>query len=514
MTLLDLVRLVRKNAGLLLLCLALGAGAAAAWTLTRPEVYRASAVGLVVAGDTTSVGSATMGDQFARARADAYVTLIGTKAVADRIYADLGKQGIAPGGYTAYTSAGTTFVTISATGSTPQSARATADAGLRALIAEALRVETYAQTQGDERPTEELRKLTSIHILPYEFALQPGAPDRPNLNRNLALGAAAGLGLGLALMVVRRQLDTKVRAKEDVEALTGHSLLGVIPDSPTMRKQRSLGAASQPLTGHFGEAMRKLRTNLRFVHVDDPVRTLVVTSANPGEGKSSIAAHLARLTALAGQPVVLIDCDLRRPAQATRFGVDSSLGLSQVLAGDLSVDEALIQTELPELRLLPAGRVPPNPSELVGSRKMADLIAELSRDAMVIIDSPPMLAVTDAALLSVATDGAIFVTVAGKTPKDQVRVCADQLAMVGAALLGTVLNRVPRRAFGDAVYGYGHGSYSSRNEIYYTSAAVHELQGPVPSAVSDDPGIASELESLTAASLGPHPRRGVKDWER
>lgn len=513
MTLLDLVRLLRKNIGILLVCLLLGAGAAAAWTLTRPEVYRARAVGLVVAGDTTSVSSATMGDQFARARADAYVTLIGTTAVAKRVQADLAAQGIAPGGYSAHTSAGTTFITISATASTPQSAQATADAGLRALIAEALRVETYAQTQGQDLPAEELLKLTSIHILPYEPASQPMAPDRPNLRRNLLLGAVAGLVLGLAFVVVRRQLDTKVRTREDVEALTNHALLGVIPDSGIVRKQRSAGLAAEPLTGHVGEAMRKLRTNLRFVHVDDPVRALVVTSANPSEGKSTIASNLARLVALSGQSVVLIDCDLRRPSQAIIFGVDSSLGLSQVLAGDLPVNEAMIATEVSGLRLLPAGRVPPNPSELVGSRKMADLIDQLSRDALVIIDSPPMLAVTDSALLAAATDGAIFVTVAGKTPKDQVRVCAQQLQMVGAAMLGSVLNRVPKRAFGDAVYGYGHRNYASRNEVYYNSTTTPEahVQQPTILPAHAGPGVASELESLTTTTLAPKPRRGAKE---
>lgn len=511
MTLLDLVRLLRQNIAILVLCLVLGIGAAASWTLTRPEVYRASAVGLVVAGDTGSVPNATMGDQFARARADAYVMLISTKAVADRVHADLGAQGIPVGSLTAQTSAGTTFITVTAVASTPESARATADAGLQALTAEALKVETYAQTQGEELPTEEQRKLTAIHILPYQPATQPGSPDRPDLRRNLLLGAAAGMVLGVALTVLRRQLDTKVRTREDVEELTGHSVLGVIPDSGIVRKQRTAGLTSQPLTGHVGEAMRKLRTNLRFVHVDDPVRTLVVTSANPSEGKSSIASNLARLVALSGQNVVLVDCDLRRPSQAGIFGVDSSLGLSQVLAGDLPVGEAMIQTEVPGLKLLPAGRVPPNPSELAGSRKMADLIAFLGRDAMVIIDSPPMLAVTDAALLAAATDGAIFVAVAGKTPKDQVRVCGNQLEMVGAAMLGTVLNRVPKRALGEATYGYGRSYYPSRHEAYYSSDTATTAEPGVVLTVAEGPGVASEMESLTSSALGSKPRRGVRD---
>lgn len=512
MTLLDLLRLLRKNLGILLLCMVLGTAAALAWTWTRPEVYRASAVGLVVAGDSGSVTNATMGDQFARARADAYLQLIWTKAVADRVYADLAAQGIPVGGYSAHTSAGTTFITVTASASTPESASATADAALAALTAEALRVETYAQTRGEELPTEELMKLTAVHILPYQPAIQPSTPDRPNLRRNLALGAAAGLLVGLAIAVLRRQLDTRVRTREDVEEMTGHSVLGVVPDSGVLRKQRNAGLTAQPLTGHVGEAMRKLRTNLRFVHVDDPVRSMVVTSANPGEGKSSIASNLARLVALSGQSVVLVDCDLRRPTQASIFGVDSSLGLSQVLAGDLPLGEAVIDTEVPGLKLLPAGRVPPNPSELAGSRRMAELIDQLSRESMVIIDSPPMLAVTDAALLAAATDGAIFVTVAGKTPKDQVKVCTQQLEMVGASLLGTVLNRVSKRALGEATYGYGRAYYASRNEVYYTSSqgAADQQETVAPSADLSGPGVASELESLTT-TLGPKPRRGVRD---
>ena len=497
MTVLDLVRLVRKNLAVLLLCMLVGALAAAAWTLTRPAVYVASSTGLVVAGDTSSVTSATTGDMLAQQRAVAYTNLLGTRAVAERVQDTLSKRTppVPAGGYTAAVMPGTAFINFTATAATAESAQATADAALNALVQEALRMETYGTVQTMDKPPEDLRRLTSIQILPYESATLPGAPQRPDLIRNVLLGLAAGLVLGIAIAIVRRQLDVKVRTQADVEELTGHSVVGVIPDSKTSKKK---SAGRDLLTaGHAGEALRKLRTNLRFVNVDHPPRALVVTSANPGEGKSTIVANLARLVAMSGEDVVIVDCDLRRPVQATTFGVDAGVGVTQVLAGDLSAREALIPTGVPGLKVLPAGRIPPNPSELIGSRKMAELIRDLSRDAMVIIDAPPMLAVTDASLLTASADGALFVTVVGKTPKEQVRVCSRQLEMLGATLLGTVMNRVPKSGFGDVLYGYGYGShYQSRSEKYYQKTA-------------DDltPAVRPEAPSLVAVSADETPGR-------
>ncbi|MCT1458270.1 polysaccharide biosynthesis tyrosine autokinase [Aestuariimicrobium sp. p3-SID1156] len=493
MTLLDLVRLLRKNALVLLIGGLLGGGLAAAWTLTRPTVFRAQAVGLVVAGDSMSVANAAQSDLTAQARAGVYSSLITTRAVAVRVNQEMKTVGVAPGSYTASVRPGTGFIQISAAAPSARSAQATADAALKALTAEALRMETYAQAEQRGAAAKDLSKLTSIHILPYEQALAPAAPERPDLIRNLILGFLAGLLLGLTYALVKRQLDVRVRTKKDVEELTGRPVLGLIPDSKDFRKQRQ-GKGVMEVGGVAGEALRKLRTNLRFVHVDNPLTSIVVSSANPGEGKSTVASNIARLLALSGQQVTVVDCDLRRPTQSTIFGVDPGIGLSQVLVGDVNLEDAVVETGVSGLRLLPAGRIPPNPSELLGSQRMVDLLEELRRTQMVIIDAPPMLAVTDASVLSAVTDGVLLVAVGGRTEREHVRVCAEQLGMVGGALLGTVLNRLTRGSFGDASYGYGYGygkGYGTKGGYY--AAAAPEIGMVIPAAIAQRPSGRTDL---------------------
>ncbi|NOJ99423.1 CpsD/CapB family tyrosine-protein kinase, partial [Corallococcus coralloides] len=157
------------------------------------------------------------------------------------------------------------------------------------------------------------------------------------------------------------------------------------------------------------EALRKLRTNLRFVDVDNPPRSIVITSSAPAEGKSVVSANLARVIAGTGQPTLLIDADLRRPQVAKEFGIDGGVGLSQLLAGAVSLDDVIHEVPGSLLSVLPAGQIPPNPSELLGSRRMQDMIRELGRHYFVVIDAPPVLAVTDAQLLTRHADGAVLV---------------------------------------------------------------------------------------------------------
>lgn len=202
--------------------------------------------------------------------------------------------------------------------------------------------------------------------------------------------------------------------------------------------------------------------------VDDPVKSIVVTSSLPGEGKSTVTAHLASMLADSGETTVLIDADLRRPTQATRFGVEQQVGLTQLLAGSVKINDALVKTGQPKLFLLPAGRIPPNPSELVGSRRMQQLISTLSQTMKVVIDAPPLLPVSDAGLLTTAADGALVVVQAGKTRTEQLGHAAKKLEQVNGKLLGVVLNMVKRKDLGSTIYGYGYSS-SSDATYYYTS---------------------------------------------
>ena len=177
------------------------------------------------------------------------------------------------------------------------------------------------------------------------------------------------------------------------------------------------------------EAFRSLRTNLQFMDVDDPPRTIVVTSPLPGDGKSMVAANIAVALAASGRPVVLVDGDLRRSTVATTFGLPNGAGLTDVLAGRADLVDVMHRTPVAErLVVLTAGSVPPNPSEVLGSEKMRGVLADLSKHAMVIIDAPPLLPVTDSAVLAHQADGALLVVGLGKTTYDLVAKAQDALA--------------------------------------------------------------------------------------
>ena len=275
-------------------------------------------------------------------------------------------------------------------------------------------------------------------------------------------------------MVARQSLDRRIREAADAEAVAGAAALGIIPSSDelvgTVSLATNMGAAA--------EALRQLRTNLRFVSVDDPARCIVVTSSMEGEGKSTIATHLASMLAESGQPTILVDADLRRPVQADHFSVDGVAGLTQVLAGSLELEHALVQTANNNLLLLPAGRIPPNPSELVGSGRMQTLLAQLKKTHLVIVDAPPLLAVTDAVLLTTAADGAILVVQQGKTRIEQVGLASRKLEQVEGTLLGVVLNQVPKKDLQAATYGYGYGSYPGYTSQYHKAGQPGDAERP------------------------------------
>lgn len=472
MTIVDVLRVLRRNLVIIVIGAIIGAMVALAYVMTRPTRYVASSTGVVVAGDSLSVGDTMTANSLTVQRAGLYANLIGTSAVGKRADEALSKAGhgsAASGALSASSGATNPFIYVTATGSTAAGAQQLANAGLAALRSEALHLETFPKTQGKgDQSDAALEKQTSIHILTYAPAGLPGAPAKPHLVRNLALGAIAGAIVAGAIALIRRSFDGRVRSQTDVEQVAGTAALAVVPDSKTLAKTGS----SDVVGGAAGEAIRQLRTNLRFVSVDKPPRSLVITSPTPGDGKSTIAANLARLMAAAGESVVLIDCDLRRPTQADQFAIDGAVGLTQVLAGDIDVDSALVQTDLDGLQVLPAGRIPPNPSELLGSQTMRTLVEALSAGHVVILDAPPVLAVTDAALVGALADGVILVTRMGTNHKAQLQQCAKLLRQANSTLLGAVLNRASLKSMGDAVYGYGYGygSYGNfkRYQGYYT----------------------------------------------
>ena len=265
-------------------------------------------------------------------------------------------------------------------------------------------------------------------------------PVSPRPLRNLALAGLLGLLVGIAGAVLREMLDVTIKTAETLRTVSGAPVLAVVPFDADA-KNFPLVMSDAPYSAR-AEAFRHLRTNLQFVDVDQPVKAIVVTSSLPDEGKSTTAVNLAIAFAEMGHRVVLIEADLRRPRVADYLGVEGAIGLSNVLAGQVSVDDVLQPWGQYNLQVLPSGFVPPNPSELLGSRNMAALLVHLRTEFdVILIDTPPLLPVTDAAVVATHADGAVLVTRSGKIAQARVRSALASLRAVDARVLGCVLNR-------------------------------------------------------------------------
>jgi capsular exopolysaccharide synthesis family protein len=290
-------------------------------------------------------------------------------------------------------------------------------------------------------------------------------------NLNLALGFLLGLLLGIAYALVRHQFDRRLRSSEEVEKKFGVPVIGLVPQSNHMRqedgKALTLAVTSSRASGGAGiaEAFRKLRTNLAFMDVDNPPRIIVVTSPKQSDGKSTIAANLAAAIAIGGQPVTLIDGDLRRPTVADSLAIVDGAGLTDILVGRVKPEEVIQNhPDVPGLRVLASGAIPPNPSELLGSQAMRHLMTELSMDAIVIIDAPPLLPVTDAAVLTRSADGAIIVINHGGTLDTELQVSLNHITTVHGRTLGIVFNRMRRGAAGGYYGDYYSNEYHSHGK--------------------------------------------------
>lgn len=504
MTLLDFVRLTRAHLlGLVVLTL-VGGGAAYGLTLRMPEVYLADASGYVaVAGQGASTGDGIAAASLGGSKADSYLPLVTSRAVAERAIRLTGIAASAPevaGRVSATVAPNSVILQVSATGPSPEESRVLADAVIKATAEEANRIEKLSSASGT--PT--------VQIVPIESAL-PGGRIAPNVRKNLLVGLVVGLAVGYAIVFLRRKLDTRIRTVADVEEATASSVLGVVPVAKELKNDAGRGRLDR--LGVAAEAFRQVRTNMRFVGVDDPPRSIVVTSANAHEGKSTVSATLARVLADAGQKVVIVDADLRRPMLATIFGAEGSVGLSQLLTGQVRLSDVLQTTDQPNLRLVTAGRIPPNPSELLGSARMRELVAYLSRDHVVIIDAPPLLPVTDAGVLAPTCDGALLVFAVGKAHKEQARLAARMMNQIGARVLGVVLNLAPRRGVAGVVYGYGYGhqGYAAeyRTRERYAAAPDDAAERHVPSQEAGHPAELLGEDHLDAQPTAQAPARRV-----
>ncbi len=303
-------------------------------------------------------------------------------------------------------------------------------------------------------------------------AQTPISPSSPKPVQDALLGLAAGLALGLGAAFLRESLDDRLTSKEAAEHAGGAPVLAMTPAvSSWRRKKKPLVVTVTDATSPAAESYRSLRTSLQFARQGQPLRSVVVTSPGVNEGKTATLANLGVVFAQAGERVVLVSGDLRRPRIGDFFGLDEQVGLTSVLLGQRALEETLLPVPgFGRLTLLPAGPVPPNPAELLNSAQ--EIFARLRHQFdLVLIDSPPVLPVTDAAILARHADATLVLAAAGQTRRADLHRAAEKLDQVNATILGIVLNKVTRQT--ERSYGYAYSYKPYRAEAPRVMPAGH-----------------------------------------
>jgi capsular exopolysaccharide synthesis family protein len=349
-------------------------------------------------------------------------------------------------------------------------------------IANALSDEFVVMVRELETPEEGVRP--DARVVVEKRASIPEHAVVPKPVRNIGFGLLVGLALGIGLAVLREMLDNTVKDRETLEEITHVGLVGTIPLNKERRNQPAISFDDD--NSQIAEAFRKLRTNLKFLAVDNPPRVIVITSSMPSEGKTVTAINIALALAEADHNVVLVDGDLRRPMLDKHLDVIGTVGFSTVLSGQASLQEVLQKTRFPRVSVLTSGAVPPNPSELLGSLAAQKVLSELRTDFdYVIVDSSPLLAVTDAAILAASADGTLMMARYGQTKREQLAHAVGSLEDIEASLLGVVLTMTPTRGSSSYSYNYSYyGGGSARRPSPAESPGQREAQSTTTSTTS------------------------------
>ena len=318
-------------------------------------------------------------------------------------------------------------------------------------------------------------------------ASTPLVPSSPRTSLNTALGGIAGLAVGGGLAALLEFLDQGLKTPEDVREKLGIPCLGVVPAYDVPKPGAKLSAKQQRRVDAATEAYRRLRTNLLFAAPDSDLRSVVITSARAGEGKTRTAANLAVALASSDKRVVLVDADMRRPSQHRLFAKSLEGGLSELILATFNDQVPTLSnehaTQHPNLRVITSGTIPPNPSELLASKRAALLFHSLAATHdLVVVDTPPADVVTDALAVAADVTATVLVIEAGRTNASQARAVIDSLDGVGANVVGVVLNKA-KQARGEGSYYYSYGYSERRQREKAAEANAEEPAGPVAGAI-------------------------------
>lgn len=442
--------------------------------MAAKPTYTAETQLFVAIQNSGSIQELQQGNTFSQARVQSYVGTVGTpvvlQPVIDSLGIDLTSEELAKM-VTASSDLNTVLIRI-----TVEDISAVRSAAIASAVADSLvhAIDTL------EKPKTGGTSPVSLSII--SPAKAPLSPSGPNAIMNLGLGLITGLLIGVAGAIAKTALDQRIKSEPELRKVTGLPLLGAITFEHEATKKPLLTQA--PPQSHRAESFRQLRTNLQFANISGRARTILVTSSLPGEGKSTTATNLAIALAQAGQTVCLVDADLRRPMIGDYLGLESSAGLSTALVG-LSVVEDLLQPwGQDQLYVLTSGSVPPNPSELLGSEEMRALLRRLeSSFDVVIIDAPPLLPVTDAAVLSQHVGGVVLVVGVQKVKQQDLQRSISALNMVGSSVLGVVLNRLAAKGQNS----YYYNQYGSRPIVESKRRTFSRRFGvPTPESLSPE----------------------------
>ncbi len=299
-----------------------------------------------------------------------------------------------------------------------------------------------------------IMKVENVQVI--DMAQVPHSAIKPRPILNMAIAGVLGLMSGIFLVFLLEFLDNTIKTSDDVEKHLGLSVLGAIP---IVKDEESKLISMRNPKSPVSEAFRTLRTNIQFSSIDKEIKTIIVTSSSPTEGKSTVSANLASILAQNDKKVLLIDCDFRKPRAHQNFGISNYQGITNVLMGDKSLSDVIYKYDsMDNLNILTSGPIPPNPAELLGSNRMKSFLDSIKEDYdMIILDTPPIGLVTDSAVLSTIADALMYVVAVGQTDVEVIKTAKESLDKVRANIIGVVLNKIPIE--GRSYYKYHYYQY-------------------------------------------------------